>query len=53
MWCLSGIPWLPCLTGAFPLLDKVLNAVVLGVVGLLNPPAIPGVFGPSIISHGA
>ena len=53
IWCLSGIPWFPCLTGAFPLPDKVLKAVVLGVVGLFRPPAVPGVLGASIISHGA
>lgn len=53
MWCLSGIPWLPFLTGAFPLPDKVLKAVVLGVVGLFRPPAVPGVLGASIISQGA
>ena len=53
IWCRRGIPWFPCLTGAFPLPDKVLKAVVLGVVGLLKPPAVPGVLGASIISQGA
>lgn len=53
IWCRRGIPWFPCLTGAFPLPDRVLKAVVLGVVGLLNPPAVPGVLGASIISQGA
>ncbi len=43
---------MPCLTGCFPLPDKVLNAVVLGVVGLLMPPTVPGVRGISSISYG-
>ena len=35
-----------------PLLESTLNALVLGVVGLFKPPAVPGVLGVSSISHG-
>ena len=41
----------PCL-GVFPFLERILKAMVLGVVGLFKPPAVPGVRGASVISQG-